>query len=215
MSYKASFRPNLLFSFRRWCRIYSLLYWVDCKEGGVELWSEILNSETIEHEWKWSCWNRSRLNIWSKIGVKLPWISSSPLVKGDCHVWSNTGFIRHGAVTCRILNCEGLTAYNVTSPLDNWTKFSVWLPLTLCGPPSKGDNISYLLSFVLSGPQEGGRSNCDLKFWIVKQENMNESGPAEIEVGWTFGPKSVLSCLESVVVHLWKETATFGLILVF
>ena len=61
-----------------------------------------------------------------------------PPVKGDYHVWSDTGSIRHGAVVCRIVNWKGLNAYSVTSPLNTWTKFGVWLPRTLDGPPSKG-----------------------------------------------------------------------------
>ena len=68
----------------------------------------------------------------------LPWTTSSPPVKGDYHVWSDTGSIRHGAVVCRIVNWKGLNAYSVTSPLNIWTKFGVWLPRTLCGPRSKG-----------------------------------------------------------------------------
>ena len=58
----------------------------------------------------------------------------SPPVKGDYHVWSDTGSIRHGAVVCRIVNWKGLNAYSVTSR----TKFGVWLPRTLGDPPSKG-----------------------------------------------------------------------------
>ena len=42
---------------------------------------------------------------------------------------------------------------------------------------------------------------------------MNESGPAEIEVVRMFGPNSVYSCLGPQIVHLWKGTTTFGLIL--
>ena len=68
----------------------------------------------------------------------LAWTTSSPRVKGDFHVWSDTGSIRHGAVVCRIVNWKGLNAYSVTSPLNIWTKFDVLLPRTLGGPPSKG-----------------------------------------------------------------------------
>ena len=50
---------------------------------------------------------------------------SSPPVKGDYHVWSYTGSIRPGAMVCRIVNWKGLNAYNVTSPLNIWTKFGV------------------------------------------------------------------------------------------
>ena len=42
-------------------------------------------------------------------------------MKGDYHVLSDTGFIRHGAVVCRIVNLI------VTSPLNILTKFGVWL----------------------------------------------------------------------------------------
>ena len=60
-------------------------------------------------------------------------------MKGDYHVWSDTGSIRHGAVVCRIVNWKGLNAYSVTSPLNIWTKF-----------------VSYLLLILLSGPRRGG-----------------------------------------------------------
>ena len=46
----------------------------------------------------------------------LPWTNSSPHVKGDYYICSNTGSIRHGALVCRIVNWKGLNAYNVTSP---------------------------------------------------------------------------------------------------
>ena len=52
-----------------------------------------------------------------------------------------------------------------------------------------------------------------LKFWVVKRGHMNESGPAGIEVWRIFGQISVRSCLGPLVVHLWKGTTTFGLIL--
>ena len=35
--------------------------------------------------------------------------------------------IRHGAMVCRIVNWKGVNAYSVTSPLNIWTKFGVWL----------------------------------------------------------------------------------------
>ena len=88
-------------------------------------------------------------------------------MKGDYHVWSDTGSIRHGAVVCRIVNWKGLNACSVTSPLNIWTKFGVWLPRTLDGPPSKGKKIvSYLFLILLSGPRRGGGrcSNCNMKF---------------------------------------------------
>ena len=42
---------------------------------------------------------------------------------------------------------------------------------------------------------------------------MNESGPAGIEVVRIFGPNLVCIYLGPLVVHLWKGTTTFGLIL--
>ena len=45
-------------------------------------------------------------------------LTISPPVKGHYHVWSNTGLIQHGENVCRIFNWKGLTAYNVTSPLN-------------------------------------------------------------------------------------------------
>ena len=77
-------------------------------------------------------------------------------MKGDYHVWSDARSIRHGAMVCRIVNWKGLNAYSVTSPLNIWTKFGVWLPRTLDGPPSKGKIVSYLLLILLSGPRGGG-----------------------------------------------------------
>ena len=160
--------------------------------------------------------NRSCANIWFKFGVQLPGTTISPPVKGDYHVWSNTGSIRHGAVVCRIVNWKGLNAYSVTSPLNIWTKFGVWLPRTLDGPPSKGKNCVVFIIYFIAWTAKGGGgrgSNCIMKFWIVKWENMNESGPAGIEVVRIFGPNLVCSCLGPKVVHLWKGTTTFGLIL--
>ena len=74
-------------------------------------------------------------------------------MKGDYHVWSDTGFIRHGAVVCRKVKWKGLTAYNVTSPLNILTKFGVWLSRRLCGPPSK--EVLFPLSILLSGLRKG------------------------------------------------------------
>ena len=45
--------------------------------------------------------------FWSKLRMQLPWTTISPPVKGDYHVWSDTGSIRHGAVVCRIVKLEG------------------------------------------------------------------------------------------------------------
>ena len=60
------------------------------------------------------------------------------LWKGTITVWSNTPSVRHGAMVSRIVNWKGPNAYSVTSPLNIWTIFGVWLPRTLGGPPSKG-----------------------------------------------------------------------------
>ena len=128
--------------------IYFRFYWVDREGGGVELKSEILNSEMREHEWTWSRRNRSCANIWSKFSVQLPWTTISPPVKGDYHVWSGTGWI-HGAVVCRIVNWKGLNAYSVISPLNIWTTFGVWLLRTLGGPPSTGENCVILNNIYL------------------------------------------------------------------
>ena len=73
--------------------------------------------------------------------------------------------------------------------------------------------MSYLFSILLSGPRRGGGSNWNLKFWIVKWENMSERGPAGIEVVRIYGPNSVCSCLGPQLVHLWKGTTMFGLVL--
>ena len=97
--------------------------------------------------------------------MQLPWTTSSPPVKGDYHVWSDTGSIRHGAVVCRIVNWKGQNAYSVTSPLNIWTKFGVWLPRTLDGPPSKGKNcVVSIINFIEWTAKGGGGSNCNLKF---------------------------------------------------
>ena len=124
----------------------------------VELQTEILNGKTREHEWKRSRSNRSWANFLFKFCLQLPWTTSSPPVKGDYHVFSNTGFIRHGAVVCRIVNWKQLTAYNVASPFDIWTKFRVWLLRTLFGRPTTGENcvISIFYSIVWRGAVLGG-----------------------------------------------------------
>ena len=146
--------------------IYFLFYWVDREGGGgVELKSEILNSEMREHEWKWSRRNRSCANIWSKFSVQLPWTTISPPVKGDYQVWSGTGWIRHGAVVCRIVNWKGLNAYSVTSPLNIWTKFGVWLPRTLGGPPSKGKKCVVFITYFIEWTAKGGGGVVRVVIW--------------------------------------------------
>ena len=105
-----------------------------------------------------SRWNRSCGSIWSKFGVQFPLTTISPLVKGDCRVCSTTGFIRHGAVVCRIVNWKGLNAFSVTSPLNMWTKFGVCLLGHLVVQHQKDKIVSYLLSVLLSGPRKGEAS---------------------------------------------------------
>ena len=87
--------------------------------------------------------------------MQLPWTTISPPVKGDYRVWPDTGSIRHGAVVCRIVNWKGLNAYSVTSPLNIWTKFGVWLPRILGDPPIRINfcRIYYLFYCV---DREGG-----------------------------------------------------------
>ena len=77
-------------------------------------------------------------------------------MKGDYHVWSDAGSIRHGAMVCRIVNWKGLNAYSVTSPLNIWTKFGVWLPRTLGGPPSKGKKIVVSIIYFIEWIAKGG-----------------------------------------------------------
>ena len=107
------------------------------KGGGVELQYEI-----------WIV-KRGNMNESGPTGIKLgeylvkiqcavAFDHSSPHVKGDYHVWSDTGSITHGAVVFRIINWKGLNAYSVTGPLYIWTNLGVWLPRTPDGPPSKG-----------------------------------------------------------------------------
>ena len=105
-----------------------------------------------EREWKWSRWKRSCASILSKFGVQLLWTTSSQPVKGAI---TFGGLIRHGAVVCRIVNWMGLTAYNVTSPLNIWTKFGVWLPRRFCGPPSKEENCVVSIIFFIEWTAKG------------------------------------------------------------
>ena len=80
-------------------------------------------------------------------------------------------------MVCRIVNLKGQNAYSVTSPLNIWTKFGVWLPRTLGGPPSTGKKIVVstiyfiewtanagvgLLPILISGAEEEeGVLNCE------------------------------------------------------
>ena len=166
-----------------------------------------------EHEWKWSRRNRSRANIWSKFGVQLPWTTSSPPVKGDYHVWSDTGSIRHGAVVCQIVNWKGLNAYSVTSPLNIWTKFGVWLPRTVGGPPLKDKILSYPLFILLSEP----RSGVELLYEIVNSETRehewkwsrwdkswaNVWSKSGVQLPWTTSSPPVKGDY-----HVWSDTGS-------
>ena len=122
------------------------------KKGGGGL-GRILNSERENNEWKWSRWNKSWANIWSKFDVELPWTISNPSIK----VFFYTGCVRHGEV----LNWKGLKVYNVRSPLDISTKLGLWLPRTLFGRPSTSEKcvISIFYSIELRGKGGGARSN--------------------------------------------------------
>ena len=59
-------------------------------------------------------------------------------------------------------------------------------------------SIIYFIEWIATGRGGARGSNCSLKF----RGNMNESGPAGIEVLRVFGPNSVYSCLGPLVVHL-------------
>ena len=77
-------------------------------------------------------------------------------MKGDYHVLSDACSIRHGAMVCRIVNWKGLNAYSVTSPLNIWTKFGVWLLGHVVVHPQKDKILSYPLFILLSGSRRGG-----------------------------------------------------------
>ena len=100
-------------------------------------------------------------------------------MKGDYHVWSDTGSIRHGAVVCRIVNWKGQNAYSVTSPLNIWTKFSVWLPQTLGGPPTKGLNFVVSTIYFIEWTAKGGGL---LQILISKAEE--EEGVLNSKLEW-------------------------------
>ena len=125
---------------RKLCLIYFLFYWVDReREGGgsncnLKFW--IVKRENMNESGPavievvrifspnsvYSCLGPQVVHLWN--------------LKGDYHVWSDARSNRHGAMVCRIVNWKGVNAYSVTSPLNIWTKFGVWLPRTLGGPPS-------------------------------------------------------------------------------
>ena len=100
--------------------------------------------------------------------------------------------------TRRVLWQTSITV--LTEYLDQTLVYGFPVPF-VAHPPQK-KIVSYLLSISWSGPRKGGNSNCNLKFSIVKRENMNESGPARIEVVRIFGPNLVSSCLGPLVVHM-------------
>ena len=83
-------------------------------------------------------------------------------MKGDYHVWSDTGSIRHGAVVCRIVNWKGQNAYNMTSPLNIWTTFGVLLPGPFMVDPPQEEIVSYLFSILLSGGERWGGGEVEL-----------------------------------------------------
>ena len=151
--------------------------------------------------WSW--------NIWSNCGVQLPWTASIPHVKGDHPVWSNHRCIRHGAVLCRIVNWKGLTAYNVTSPLNIWSKYA--FSDTLWSNLKRGKLCCFYYLFYWVDCEMGGE--VELLSEILNGETREHEWnvPAGIEVGRIFGP--VWNCLGPLVVHMWKGTTTFSLIL--
>ena len=60
--------------------------------------------------------NDNGIEVWRIFSPKSVCSCLGPLVghtdvKGDYHFWSSTGFIRHGAVVCRIVHWKGLIAY--------------------------------------------------------------------------------------------------------
>ena len=44
----------------------------------------------------------------------------------------------------------------MTSPLNIWTKFGVWLPRTFGGPPSKGQNCVVSTIYFIEWTAKGG-----------------------------------------------------------
>ena len=140
----------------------------------MKIVSYLLSIIYWEHEWKWSCWNRRWANIRSKSGVQLPWTTSSPSVKGDYHVLSNTGWVRYGAVVCRIINWKRLKAYNVRSSLNIWTKFGNDFPGPFLVDPPQEKIVSHLFSILLSGGsgEGGGGGSTEMLLWIVNIQHI-------------------------------------------
>ena len=171
---------------KKLCRIYYLFYCVGPRRGGGH------GSNCIMKFWivKWENMNESGPAGIEVVRIFCPNLVCSCFGPQVVHRWKGLPRLVWNwpyttwPVVCRIVNWMGLTAYNMTSPLNIWTKFGVWLPRRLCGPPSKEENCVVSI---------GGRLYCKLKFWMVKRENMNESGPAGIEVGRIFYPNSVCS----------------------
>ena len=71
---------------------------------------------------------------------------------------------------CRIVNWKGLNAYSVTSPLNIWTKFDVWLPRTLDGPPSKGKKCVVSIINFIEWTAKGGGALFELLYEILNSE---------------------------------------------
>ena len=148
---------------RKWCLIYFLFYWVDCERG----------REVGVSNFNMKFWivKQGNMNEKGPAGIKVgrifgPNSVCSCLGTLVVHMWKETttfalilALYRHDAVVCRRVNWKGLTAYNVTSPLNIWTRFGVWLARTLCGPPSKEKScvVSIIYSIEWTAKGGGGR----------------------------------------------------------
>ena len=136
---------------RKVCPIYYLFYCVTAK-GGVRLnfkmkfW--MVKRKNVNEM------GTSLANIWSKFGKQLPWTTSSPPVKEDFHVWSNTGFIRYGAVVCRIVSWKELMAYNVTTSLKSGPYSMFLFPRHLCSTVHRR-RLCHIYYLFWGGPRKG------------------------------------------------------------
>ena len=97
------------------------------------------------------------------------------------YLWSDTGSIRHGAVVCRIVNWKRLNAYSVTSPLNIWTKFSVWLPGTLGWSTLKGLNFVVSIIYFIDWTAKGGGGGL---LQILISEAEEEEGVLNSKLEW-------------------------------
>ena len=105
-----------------------------------------------------------------------------------------------------------LKACHVKSQKQLWTKFGTWLPLTLCGPISMLENCVWSIFYFIKWTVKGV-----VRLW----SEILKSKTREHEWKWSrwnrsriiFGRNSVYRSLGPLVVHLWKGTTTFGLIL--